>query len=703
MAAKQTYTVAVNAETKGAVRGLNNMNTALKGFIGLVAAREILEFGKNIKNTASEFQNYNNKLKLITTGQKDLSNTFTKLAGLAVETRTSFGDIVDLYSKLKISTEALGKSTESVTTVTANLSKALQLAGADGNTASSVIRQFGQAMASGEVRGDEFRSLVEGMGPALSIMARETGISVGELRKMSQSGQLTAEVMFDMIENSTALKAAFDQTVPTIGQLETALGDAFDRASVQIANNLGALDLYEKSIFKLTRALDRLSGIESALVNIKEPGDIFKGVIDGSINAVKALTELEIRLEQGLLLGGGSGRMTFAQSQAAGQVDAIKKLIPQIKEIIKAQKEKAEATKKSIEEEVNQTQVMTELLGPAMNKHIKLARDLKLTDITSPFFKLNRSLRQQESLVNDLTVAQNLLDTEIVVQNELYKELDTLIAKVNQEKATTIHLIDVETKAMAKEAKDAKDQADKIAANLEREIMLMSEFDKEQQALNDINEEARALRVEITDAIDDQIKKQQLLKQVEINRIEKVDALEEEAAKNKRERDQADIENFFSVNKKNFEVLGKYSKMAFQLNKALAIAEALMGAKQAALNAFAFTMKVFPPLAPVAMAASYAATAATVAGIASQQYAGRAGGGPVQKGQPYIVGEAGSEMFVPSQNGTIVSNSDMKGQGVTVNFNIDATDAEGFDELLVTRKNLIVSMVRQAVGQGRLA
>ena len=43
------------------------------------------------------------------------------------------------------------------------------------------------------------------------------------------------------------------------------------------------------------------------------------------------------------------------------------------------------------------------------------------------------------------------------------------------------------------------------------------------------------------------------------------------------------------------------------------------------------------------------------------------------------------------------------GGNINVNFSIDATDASGFDELLQSRKNLIVSMVRQAVGQGRLA
>jgi hypothetical protein len=50
---------------------------------------------------------------------------------------------------------------------------------------------------------------------------------------------------------------------------------------------------------------------------------------------------------------------------------------------------------------------------------------------------------------------------------------------------------------------------------------------------------------------------------------------------------------------------------------------------------------------------------------------GKAIGGPVQSGQPYMVGERGPEMFVPNQSGSIVPNDKMGG-GVTVINNVDA-------------------------------
>ena len=86
---------------------------------------------------------------------------------------------------------------------------------------------------------------------------------------------------------------------------------------------------------------------------------------------------------------------------------------------------------------------------------------------------------------------------------------------------------------------------------------------------------------------------------------------------------------------------------------------------------------------------------AQVASIRSQSYSARAGGGPVQEGKPYVVGEQGRELFVPQGAGKIVPNAG--GDVVNVNFSITAMDTRGFDALLAERKPAIINMVRQAM------
>ena len=80
----------------------------------------------------------------------------------------------------------------------------------------------------------------------------------------------------------------------------------------------------------------------------------------------------------------------------------------------------------------------------------------------------------------------------------------------------------------------------------------------------------------------------------------------------------------------------------------------------------------------------------------------RAMGGNVGTGGAYLVGERGPELFVPNTAGTVVSNEASgraMGGEVTVNFNISAVDAAGFDELLLSRKGLIIGTIQQAFRQ----
>jgi 2-hydroxychromene-2-carboxylate isomerase len=67
--------------------------------------------------------------------------------------------------------------------------------------------------------------------------------------------------------------------------------------------------------------------------------------------------------------------------------------------------------------------------------------------------------------------------------------------------------------------------------------------------------------------------------------------------------------------------------------------------------------------------------AAGIGGAIKSAFGFRAMGGPVSAGSPYVVGEKGPELFVPSSSGSIVPNGAMGSSGggsggVTVNYNI---------------------------------
>jgi hypothetical protein len=84
----------------------------------------------------------------------------------------------------------------------------------------------------------------------------------------------------------------------------------------------------------------------------------------------------------------------------------------------------------------------------------------------------------------------------------------------------------------------------------------------------------------------------------------------------------------------------------------------------------------------------------------------RASGGSVQKGQPYMVGEQGAELFIPNQTGQITQSARGTGNGATtnINFTINAVDVKGVEELLLDNRSTIVNVINGALNdQGKEA
>lgn len=92
------------------------------------------------------------------------------------------------------------------------------------------------------------------------------------------------------------------------------------------------------------------------------------------------------------------------------------------------------------------------------------------------------------------------------------------------------------------------------------------------------------------------------------------------------------------------------------------------------------------------VAASAAAILATIMTVPEF----RAEGGPVSAYRPYLVGERGPELIVPSQSGTVIPNEQLSG-GVTVNFN-GVVDADSYWR---SNERHIIKTLRDASRAGR--
>jgi hypothetical protein len=94
------------------------------------------------------------------------------------------------------------------------------------------------------------------------------------------------------------------------------------------------------------------------------------------------------------------------------------------------------------------------------------------------------------------------------------------------------------------------------------------------------------------------------------------------------------------------------------------------------------------------------AVSGIASGIGSVFGGGRAQGGSVTGGTPYLVGERGAELFVPQSSGSIVPNSSLGG-GTTINLTVNgAIDSEGAARQIIALLNN--SYYRGTSGAGAL-
>ena len=159
----------------------------------------------------------------------------------------------------------------------------------------------------------------------------------------------------------------------------------------------------------------------------------------------------------------------------------------------------------------------------------------------------------------------------------------------------------------------------------------------------------------------------------------------------------------FSQLTSDLQALGQKNAAAFAAYKAFAIAQAIIDTYKSATSSYSALSGIpyiGPALGIAAAAAAIAAGLARVAAIRAQQPSGRAAGGPVQGGTPYMVGEQGREIVVPSQNGTVIPNHmtekmmGAKGSQITIVNNPGSTFDERVLQTIMSNMKVVAAGIQ---------
>ena len=235
----------VEGQSKRTGDSMRALKTVAGGLLAALGIRELIRY-------ADQWTTIGNRIRLVTDGTEEYNTVQDRLVGLAQRTRTDLNATAELYARVARSTETLGASQNEVLRFTESVNQALQISGATAAEAGAGVIQFAQGLASGALRGDELRSVMEQMPRLASALADNLGITIGELRILGEQGKLTSEAVFEAIlKAGPELQAEFEQITPTIGQ---ALTTVKNFASVVIGSFNEAAGITEGlvSIFALT-------------------------------------------------------------------------------------------------------------------------------------------------------------------------------------------------------------------------------------------------------------------------------------------------------------------------------------------------------------------------------------------------------------------------------------------------------------------
>lgn len=224
--------------------------------IGIEAAgRALKDMAVSAVKTTDQLTQLRARIDLINDGSQSTAEIMDKVFSAANRSRGSFLDMADSVAKLNLLAKDAFSSNDEAVYFVEQLNKQFKIAGAGVEETTSAMYQLTQAMASGKLQGDEFRSIMENAPMLAQSIAQEMGMSVGQLKEMSSQGLITADIiknaLFNSAEETNQKFAEIPLTFQDIGtQLQNDLITAFAPVMQEIGN-MASSDLLQGALNEL--------------------------------------------------------------------------------------------------------------------------------------------------------------------------------------------------------------------------------------------------------------------------------------------------------------------------------------------------------------------------------------------------------------------------------------------------------------------
>lgn len=246
-------------ERKGdfATKSMDGLSVATRQLAGYMAGLVTVSAAISKMDTYTGLQN---RLKLVTSSQVELNKATEDTFRIAQKTYSAWDSVLQVYQRFSDNAKTLNLTMDDTARLTETVSKAVAISGASAAAADAALVQFGQALASGTLRGEELNSVMEQTPALAKAIAQGMGITVGELRTVAAEGKITSQEIVKALRNvEKDVDALFAKTDITIGQSLTLLNNEITKFVGESGKGSGAAQVLAGTIQTLASNLDVLT------------------------------------------------------------------------------------------------------------------------------------------------------------------------------------------------------------------------------------------------------------------------------------------------------------------------------------------------------------------------------------------------------------------------------------------------------------
>lgn len=171
-------------------------NTVMNGIGAIKGAIE------SIQDTATEWAQVQARLKLVAGSQENAIYLNKQIFESAQRARGGYLEMADAVIQVSQSAHDAFPDPRKAVEFMEGIQKVFAIGGASKEAQKNAMLQLTQGLASGQLQGDEFRSIAENAPMIENIIAKSMGVSRGELKKLASEGKITAEVIKNAIMNN---------------------------------------------------------------------------------------------------------------------------------------------------------------------------------------------------------------------------------------------------------------------------------------------------------------------------------------------------------------------------------------------------------------------------------------------------------------------------------------------------------------------